>query len=133
MSDNETIAVLVGLVCGIAFIVPVMVMVDSFGTRFPTSPSHFLRIASKLPETQAFLSNYPNSNSTVFARDIVEYWSQEEDRYAGLRIQIDRSNGEPTFMELRCIVIGNELDYTKIQGSRLEGITAFLQDERCPK
>ena len=134
MTNSEAGAIVLGLACGIAFIVVIAVMLDSFGSYSPTTPSHFLRIASKLYETQEFLSLYPNSNSTVYLRDIVEYSFQNaEGRYAGLRISIDRDSGHPTFMQINCFMIDDVFDSVEMHGSRLEGITAFLQDKHCPE
>lgn len=134
MTDGGTSAIVSGLAIGVAFFVIMAAMSDSIGTRFPTTPSQFSQIASKLDETQEFLSIYPNSNLTVYLRDIVEYSFQDNSgRYAGLRISIDRNGGMPTFMQINCFILGNELDSIEIHGSMLEGITAFLQDKRCPE
>lgn len=137
MSDSVAMPIVLGLAAGAAFIFVITFMSASYGTYFPITPSDFLRISAKLPETREFLNIYPDAKSTVYIRDIVEYsvqeGSQEGDRYAGLRIRIDRNDGEAKFMEVRCIVIGMEYDSVEMHGSKLEGISSFLKDERCPR
>ncbi len=46
MPISETSAVIVGLVCGVAFIIVVAVTLDSTGNPFPNMPSQFLSITS---------------------------------------------------------------------------------------
>ena len=133
MASESAPPVVIGLVCGIAFIIITAMMIDSFGTHSPTTASHFLRIAGKLPETQEFLSNYPNSNSTFWRNNFLEYWSQEGDRFASLRIQINPESGEPRFIQLSCVITGEDGDHIEIHGSRLAEITPFLRDEHCPE
>lgn len=137
MSESSTVPVILGLAAGVAFIFVIAFMSASYGTYLPVTPSDFLRISSKLAETQEFLNIYPDANSTMYIRDIVEYsfqeGSQEGDRYAGLRIRIDRNDGEAKFMQVNCIVIGREYDSVEMHGARLEGIASFLKNERCPQ
>jgi hypothetical protein len=133
MTNSIAGAVMVGAGTGIVFVIAVVVMTDSFGTHFPNTPSDFFRVASQLDETHQFLRHYPNANSIVYLRDIVEYSFQDaKDRYAGLRISIDRNGGDPTFMQVSCFVVGDEFDAVEIHGLKLEGIDKFLQDQRCP-
>ena len=133
MPIEDTAVIVLGLVCGIAFIVTIGVIIDAYGIHVPTTPSHFLRIAGKLPETQEFLNNYPDSNSTFWRNNFLEYWSQKGDRFASLRIQINPENGEPRFIQLSCVVTSDDGDSIEIHGLRLVGITGFLQEAHCPE
>ena len=165
MANGYAAPVITGLALGVGFIVLFAFLGSNILPLYSESSSNNTlqdsfeaaeRMTTELDEVRAFLSVYPNANSTVyfvqicsddscssFSRipGVVEYWYREgSGRYADLRITLHHESMEPTSMQIRCIIIHKETntvlnpetDLVERHGKRLEDTGIFLQNELCP-